>query len=280
MGKIVTFQRLGTYGRFANQLFQISGTIGIARRNSFDFGFPPWRNHAALNFGQTDLDVQERFEHPLPLYTGPQLPEYEIPFGYKAVRLKRSTSLLGYLQSERYFSHCLDEVKFYFRMKNELPPNDYCAIHWRAGDYGAAPTKYKPQGNAAHPRMTMNYYEPAMALFGSDQKYLVFSDDLVAAKNLFGDRVEYSEGLDYLDDFRLMKSCKHFIISNSSYSLMAAILGEHPEKQVVGPSPWFGGEYARTHDEQDILSEGWHVVHYKTGLVKTKKPLLLRSLKR
>jgi len=108
----------------------------------------------------------------------------------------------------------------------------------------------------------MDYYEPAMALFGSNQKFLVFSDDITAAKNLFGDRVEYSEGLDYLDDFRLMKSCKHFIISNSSYSLMAAILGEHPEKQVVGPSPWFGGEYARTHSERDILSPGWYVVHY------------------
>jgi hypothetical protein len=275
MRKIVTFERLGRYGRFANQQFQMSGTIGIARRNGFNFGFPPWRNHAALNFGQPDLDVQARFENPLPLYSGPRLPEYFIPFGYKTVRLTRSVSLLGYLQSERYFSHCLDEVKFYFRMKDEPPVNDYCAIHWRAGDYGAAPTKYKPKGNAAHPRMTTDYYKPAMALFGSAQKFLVFSDDLDVAKKLFGSRVEYSEGLDYLDDFRLMKSCKHFIISNSSYSLMAAILGEDPEKQVVGPSPWFGGEYARTHDERDILSPGWHVVNYETGSVTIKTRLSL-----
>jgi len=276
MRNIVTFGRLGSHGRFANQLFQISGTIGIARRNGFDFAFPAWRNHAALNFGQPDLDVQERFENPLPLYNGPGLPEYEIPFGYKDVRLTRSASLLGYFQSERYFSHCLDEVKFYLRMKDEPPPNDYCAIHWRAGDYGAAPTEFKPEGNPTHPRMALNYYKPAMALFGSAQKFLVFSDDLKAARNLFGDRVEYSEGLDYLDDFRLMKSCKHFIISNSSYSLMAAILGEHKDKQVIGPSPWFGGEYASTHDDRDILSPGWYVVHYKTGLVK-KQPRRLRS---
>lgn len=269
MRNIVTFGSLGTYGRFANQLFQISGTIGIARRNKFNFAFPPWRNYAALKFGQPDLDVQGRFENPLPRYTGPPLPEYETPFGYRDVRLKRSVSLLGFLQSERYFSHCLDEVKFYFLMKKEPTPNDYCAIHWRAGDYGAAPTKYKPQGNAAHPRMAMTYYKLAMSLFGSDQKYLVFSDDIEAAKDLFGDGVRYSEGLDYLDDFRLMKSCKHFIISNSSYSLMAAILGDHPEKQVVGPSPWFGEGYA-TLDERDILSRGWHVVNYKTGLARIK----------
>lgn len=270
MRNTVTFARLGTYGRFANQLFQISGTIGIARRNDFDVAFPAWRNYAALKFGQPDLDVQARFEHRLPLYTGPQLPEYEVPFGYKNVWLTRSVSLLGYLQSERYFTHCHDEIKYYFRMKKEPPLNDYCAIHWRAGDYGAAPTQYKPKGNPAHPRMTMNYYEAAMGLFGSKQKYLVFSDDLPAAKNLFGSRVDYSEGLDYLDDFRLMKSCEHFIICNSSYSLMAAILGEHPEKQVVGPSPWFGGDYANTHDDRDILSPGWTVVNYETGSVTTK----------
>lgn len=109
-----------------------------------------------------------------------------------------------------------------------------------------------------------------MALFGSKQKYLVFSDDIEAAKDLFGDRVQYSKGLDYLDDFRLMKRCKHFIISNSSYSLMAAILGDLPDKQVVGPSPWFGDGYADTLDERDILSAGWHVVDYKTGLVEIK----------
>src|SRR4026207_1373458 len=136
MRNIVPFEHLGRYGRFANQLFQISGTIGIARANNFNFGFPAWRNYAALNFGQADLDVQSRFQNPLPLYAGPRLPEYHVPFGYKKVRLHRSVSLLGYLQSERYFSHCLEEVKFYFRMKGEPPINDYCAIHWRAGDYG------------------------------------------------------------------------------------------------------------------------------------------------
>lgn len=128
MRKIVTFDHLGAYGRFANQLFQISGTIGIARRNQFDFAFPAWRNYAALRFGQPDLDVQGRFANPLPLYNGAPLPEHFIDFGYRSVRLTRSVSLLGYFQSERYFSHCLEEVKFYLRMKNEPPHNDYCAI--------------------------------------------------------------------------------------------------------------------------------------------------------
>jgi Glycosyl transferase family 11 len=271
MTNIVTFSRLGTYGRFANQLFQISGTIGIARKNGFDFAFPAWRNYDALNFGQSDLDVQARFENPLPLYSGPDLPEHGVAFGYHDVRLTNSVSLLGHFQSERYFEHCRDEVAFYFKMKQEAAVSDYCGIHWRAGDYGAAPTKYKPQGNAFHPRMALDYYEPAMSIFPSNQKFLVFSDDLDAAEEMFGDRVEYSRETDYLDDFRVLKTCRHFIISNSSFSLMAAILGEGDDKQVVCPEPWFGSAYYGQLDEKDIASRGWHIVNWEKGTSEIKR---------
>lgn len=267
---IVTFAKLGTFGRFSNQQFQIAATCGIARRNGFDWALPPWRNHDALNFGQPDLDVQERFVNPLPVYTGPELPEHGVPFGYQDVKLTHSVSLLGHFQSERYFEHAIDEVRFYFRMKGEQPISDYCGVHYRAGDYGAAPTKYKPQGNAFHPRMALDYYEPAMRLFGSGQKFLVFSDDLEAARDLFGDRVEYSREADYLDDFRAMKTCRHFIIANSSYSLMAAILSDAPDKQVACPSPWFGGQYRGQLDESDIASKDWHVVNWETGAIEVK----------
>lgn len=271
MRNVCTFARLGTFGRFSNQQFQIAACCGIARRNGFDWALPPWKNYDALNFGQPDLDVQARFVNPLPLYTGPDLPEHAVAFGYQDVRLNQSVSLLGHFQSERYFEHALEEVRFYFRMKDEPPRNDYCGLHYRAGDYGAAPTKYKPQGNAFHPRMALDYYEPAMALFPSKQKFLVFSDDLEAAKDLFGDRVEYSTEADYLDDFRRMKTCQHFIISNSSYSLMAAILADNEDKQVVGPRTWFGGPYQGTLDESDILSVGWHVVDWQTGAQEIKR---------
>jgi hypothetical protein len=268
---IVTFSRLGNFGRFANQLYQIAGTIGIARRNGFDFAFPYWKNYAALKFGETaDIDTQKYFVNPLPLYDGPSLPNWGIAFGYHPERiiLPHSVDLEGYFQSEKYFSHCIDEVKWYFRMVDEPQLNDYCAIHYRAGDYGAAPTKYKPQGNALHPRMALDYYELAMSLFPSNQKFLVFSDDIDGAKEIFGDRAEYSEGRDYLEDWKLLKACSHFIIANSSYSAMAAILGEAKDKQVVCPSPWFGGPYRGTLEEHDIASEDWHIVNWETREIK------------
>jgi len=272
MSSFVTFAKLGSFGRLCNQMFQIASSIGIARRNSFDFAFPYWRNTDALNFGQTDIvEVQDRFVNPLPIYTGPELPEYGVPFGYQDVVLGHSVSLLGHFQSERYFEHAIDEVRWYFRMKGGRSINDYCGVHFRAGDYGASPTKYKPEGNAFHPRMALDYYEPAMKLFGSNQKFLVFSDDLDAARELFGDRVEYSQQADDLDDFRALKTCRHYIIANSSFSLMAAILSDGDDKQVVCPSPWFGGPYRGTLDESDIASKGWQVVNWERGEVEVKQ---------
>jgi hypothetical protein len=52
--------------------------------------------------------------------------------------------------------------------------------------------------------------------------------------------VTYSEGNDYINDFKLMKNCRHYIIGNSSFSLMAAILSNQANKKIVCPRLWFG----------------------------------------
>jgi Glycosyl transferase family 11 len=199
----------------------------------------------------------------LPLYDGPELPEHGVPWGYHEVKLTHPVSLLGHFQSDRYFSHAIEEIRWYMTMTNEPPQNNYCAIHFRAGDYGDAPTPQHPQGNSFHPRMDVRYYEPAIAHFGSSQKFLVFSDDIPRAREMFGDRVDYSEGRNYFDDFRLLKKCASFIIANSSYSAFAAELGDAPDKQVVAPRPWFGGPYTGQIDGGDIYGDGWKVIDWQ-----------------
>jgi hypothetical protein len=250
---IVTFNALGRYGRFCNQMYQIAGTIGIARKNGFDFGFPEWKNYDhAERFGSTeDIDIQKYFENPLPVYKGPPLPDQFVHWGYHDVKLRHSVSLSGHLQSFKYFAHCFDEVKWYFKMKGEPKQNDLCAIHVRLGDYD----------NAYHPRLGLEYYLQGMSHFGSKQKYIVFSDDPVAAKSLFhGELTVVHEH--YMTDFRLMKSCRHFIIGNSSYSAMAAILGEAPDKKVIAPSPWFGPKYTDI-TGKDIYCDDWTIINYE-----------------
>lgn len=248
---IVTFNMLGRYGRLANQMYQIAGVIGVARRNGFDFAFPYWKNYDHLErFGSSeDIDIQKHFVNPLPLYDGPTLPDHSVPWGYSNVVLDRSVSLSGHFQSEKFFEHCVDEVKWYLRMKDEYPQNDYCAIHVRRGDYD----------DAYHPRVPESYYREAMKHAAGP--YRVFSDDIPSCKEMFGPDVEYSEGHDYLDDFKLMKASSRFIIGNSSYGAMAAILSDAKGKQVAAPRPWFGPQYAQITGE-DIYGADWRVIDW------------------
>src|SRR5262245_8062985 len=124
MRPVCTFTHLGKFGRFANGCYQIAATIGIARQNGFDFALPYWRNYNGRDFEpDLDIDCQKEFVNSLPLYDGPPLLEHGVAFGYHPGRIKLSHSvdLHGHFQSEKYFEHAIDEVRWYFRMKDESP---------------------------------------------------------------------------------------------------------------------------------------------------------------
>lgn len=248
---MVTFSALGRYGRWANQLYQIASTIGIARRNGFDYAFPEWLNYDHRRLGyEGDIEVEKYLKNPLPRYVGPTLPDYFVHWGYRDVRLAESVSLSGHMQSERYFEHAIDEVRWQLWMKGEPSRSNYCGIHVRRGDYD----------DQYHPRVPESYYREAMRHVAGP--YLVFSDDVAECKKMFGADVEYSEGRDYLNDFKLLKSCSRFIIGNSSYGAIAAVLSDAPDKQVVAPRPWFGAKYTAI-DGEDIYGENWKVINWQ-----------------
>ncbi len=252
MNGYITNTSIGNYGRFANGAYQVAGVIGIARRNGLTPVFPQWQNHWARDaFGsKEDAEIYKHLVNPLPsIPDGVTFQDRAIEWGYYDLDLPQGNwNLSGHFQSTKYFEHCLDEVRWYLTFKDEPPQNDYVAIHVRLGDYD----------NAYHPRLDMTYYAPAMAQF-ADEKFLVFSDDIESARQMFGSKAEYSEGRDYLEDFKLMKRCKHFIIGNSSYSAMAAVLADHPDKKVIAPRPWFGHRYANINGE-DIYNPDWDVI--------------------
>lgn len=219
-----------------------------------DFAFPYWKNydHAERFGSKEDIDLQKYFANPLPIYNGPRLPEYNVQWGYHDIKLRAGTSLSGHMQSLKYFEHCLDEVKWYFRMKDEYPQNDFIALHIRLGDYDGA----------YHPRLDKSYYQPALEHFPTYMKVLVFSDDTEAARKIFiGARFSFYDG-NYIDTFKMMKSCRHFIIGNSSYSAMAATLGEAKDKIAVAPDPWFGKAYTQI-TGKDIYNPGWRIVNWE-----------------
>ena len=75
--------------------------------------------------------------------------------------------------------------------------------------------------------------------------FIFFSDDIEWVKdNIVIDTPCYYEtGNDPIwEKIRLMSACKHFIISNSTFSWWAQYLSTNPNKIVVSPSRWYNAE--------------------------------------
>jgi len=243
----------GGLGRFGNQMFTIAGVIGIAEKSGQPFGFPKWMNYDNALFGGEVTDFSEHFVNPLPDDRGLEFQEYGYFWGYRDIVFPTGNwSINAHLQSPKFFENSMSTVRHYFTMKDEPEQNDYVAIHYRAGDYIDNPDAY-------HPRCSKEYYEEAIKMFPNEQ-FMIFSDDRIEASKMFFNLCDFTfpKG-SYLEDFALMKRCKSFIIANSSFSAMAAHLGEHPEKKVTAPKRWFGTQ-ANGMETKDIYDKNWIVI--------------------
>lgn len=251
---MVTATSIGTggLGRFGNQLYTIAGVIGIALRSGQPFGFPEWRNYDNALFGGSVDNMGDYFENKLPpLPEGIEFNEYGYFWGYRDLFLPVGNwSINAHLQSPKFFEDRIDAVRHYFTLVDEPEENDYCCVHFRAGDYIDDPRAY-------HPRCSKEYYEKAKSFIPDGTKFLVFSDDIEKAKEVFNG-AEYMNG-NYIEDFKLMKKCKHFIIANSTFSSMAATLADQEGKVVVAPKRWFG-EQANGMNWDDGYEKNWIVI--------------------
>ncbi len=247
---MITCSTLGRMGRFGNACFQIAGVIGIATKSQQPYSFPEFIIHDNTIFGQHPDNINDYLVNRLPLVPD-SLSFNHIPYfwGYKELNYPTGNwDLCGHFQSYKFFEHCIDRVREVFRFKDEPEQNDYVAIHYRAGDY-------QDDETAQHPRCSKEYYEKAMSEFPEGTKFMVFSDDIEAAMKVLGKQTMKPDSTSYISDFKLMKRCKHFITANSSFSLMAALLGDHPDKKIIMPSRWFGSSMPPEFTTHDIYPE-------------------------
>ena len=97
---------------------------------------------------------------------------------------------------------------------------------------------------------TPQYFEEAIEKMNklvNNPQYIVFSDDMEWCKN----NMKFPEGTLFetknnpiWEKIRLMYSCKHFIISNSTFSWWAQYLCRNKNKKVIAPNKWNNFEYA------------------------------------
>jgi len=178
--------------------------------------------------------------------------------------------LTGNWQSEKYFKAIELSLRqdFTFRApvqgENETlieEMQDSCAIslHIRRGDYVS-----NKRANAMHGLSSMAYYQRAIdhvAANVENPHFYIFSDDMswvnANFKLPFPHRfVTHNSGTESYNDMRLMSSCRHHIIANSSFSWWGAWLNDRHGKIVVAPRHWF----ASGMDVSDLFCSGWVIL--------------------
>lgn len=89
-----------------------------------------------------------------------------------------------------------------------------------------------------------SYYRQAIDLMRSlhpDCRFFVFADDVSWAKENYdfpSGTVFETDNNPIWEKMRLMYSCKHFIIPNSTFAWWAQYLSRNPEKTVISPDRW------------------------------------------
>ena len=179
--------------------------------------------------------------------------------------------VFGYFQNTKYFESIKDELINELvvdtkpstqnaDMRKKIENCNSVCVHIRRGDY--LDSKWSFLNVCDY-----NYYITGMKHISDNTEnpvFFVFSnshDDIEWIKKNYdfsNYNVEYVDlnNPDY-EELRLMYSCKHFVISNSTFSWWAAYLGKDTHKEVVMPSEW----NLLDSGSESLYMPKWHIVN-------------------
>ena len=178
---------------------------------------------------------------------------------------KDNTIYEGWWQSEQYFSEVREEIKQEFSFKHPNLPlsenlfqkieatNSVC-LNVRRTDFLKVATLNTT---------TKTYFLNAVDLMANkvpSPHFFIFSDDIPwCRENLqlpypFEVIGHEHKGQKFGNYLKLMKTCKHFIIPNSSFAWWAVWMNDQPDKIVIAPKNWFSEEDI---DTSDLVPKSW-----------------------
>ena len=165
-------------------------------------------------------------------------------------KLPKNIFLSGYYESTRYFDNIENELKKEFTpihsklshnldLYNKIENSESVCVTVRRGDF---------VGNPFHDVCRTEYFLHGMDIIAKKIKnptFFIFSNDVDWIKEnvKFKYPVIFEEGSDPVwEKLRMMYSCKHFIISNSTFSWWAQYLSKNKDKIVVAPDRWYNSK--------------------------------------
>lgn len=181
------------------------------------------------------------------------------------------TYLIGYFQTDRYFSDIAEEISNTFKFRDDVITEETKAveaeiqsctesvsIHVRRGDYlqpgaadvfGGVCTDEYYKGSIEY--VLKKHPDAVFFLFTNDQ---VWADFFIAQYPEADIRIVKvsSEYTGYLDMY-LMTKCRHHIVANSSFSWWGAWLAENKCGINVAPKGWFNNGHCKDIHTKDMI---------------------------
>ena len=272
-------------GGLGNQLFQYAAAKSLALRLGvellLDINWYFEKNNSNIKFILDRLQIEDSILTPVSkmprkittsLYkihdklslfgiTAPLLNDIDFQFNHDVLNTKSPAILDGYWQNENYFLKYREDLINFFQIKGEVDSenkqllkkinlsNSIC-LHVRRGDY----INDSKVANV-HGTCSREYYCNALDHLSKEIEsptVYVFSDEPEWAKtNLNLDYESIYVDINSTDkpelDLLLMKSCKYFIIANSTFSWWAAWLSLYKNKKVIAPKTWFKNMILNNH---------------------------------
>jgi hypothetical protein len=238
----MSFVTCDLQGRIGNELFICAATLGYSEKYRVPAYFPP--NQYGLPLLPIGYEVKnvwnEREDH---LFQ-------EIPY-------MENLKLSGYFQKVDYFKNIKSIIrdtfqKWLYDCVDVITSPNTCSIHVRLTDY----QKYKDYFFQLNRE---NYYDKAINQFEKGTEFIIYSDDIIQAKEMFPEPEFYI--LDEPDpklSLIAMSLCESNIIANSTFSFWAAFLNPNPFKKIISPCKehWFCGLNEHLHTE-GLIPEYW-----------------------
>lgn len=270
---MITFKGLGYAGAIGNQLFQYAALYSTGKINNFQIKIPNTKDHYDSGTNRIQhyfLNCFSNIKADILTSSDESIIKNEVNFE-KAIfyyeelfNIKDFTNINGYFQSYKYFENFKEDILDQFIFKKDIINNinkkyninfsEYSAVHLRYGDYS-----YRQNH---HPIMNFNYYEKAFNII-NDHKYLVFSDTIEYAKNIFSKfkhiDFTYIENNHPFEDMYMMSNTKNNIIANSTFSWWASYINKNNPK-IIAPLNWLGVGYAGQWDINDLIPKNWIVI--------------------
>lgn len=194
---------------------------------------------------------------------------YLFSYGYYDFRKtdKNEKLFVGFFESQKFFDDIREKIVEEFTPKEpplkknkdmykEIVSSESVCVSIRRGDF--LKDRFKDSTYVCTPE----YFGEAIALMSrkvKNPRFVIFSDDIdwVRREMSFPKGTIYESGDDPVwEKMRLMYSCKHFIISNSTFSWWAQYLSRNDEKIVIAPSVWRKMGY----DGSDLYDNRWCLI--------------------